>query len=266
MATVTPTAATGAAVYSLHTAQVTVGYALDVWGGTRRQIESLEAQAEALGLPARRRLSDADSQHRPGRDPGGLAARTGRGDAPPDLGADAAARDSAPAEQPGPDRAPRRAGAGDRGGAGADAAAAARAAARSAAPPACHAHRPLPERGKRRQLPDRLLPAAEAAAPEPARRSRLPAARRARRRGQRARGQRPDRRGDRQPPAADHAHRQRRQHGIGGLEAVRAGHEFLAGRRQRGAADIRWRHAEIQAAGRRRKRGCSRWPNTAVPC
>ena len=33
LATVTPTAATGAAVYSLHTAQVTVGYALDVWGG-----------------------------------------------------------------------------------------------------------------------------------------------------------------------------------------------------------------------------------------
>jgi outer membrane protein TolC len=31
----------------LHTAQVTVAYALDVWGGTRRQIESLEALAEA---------------------------------------------------------------------------------------------------------------------------------------------------------------------------------------------------------------------------
>ena len=29
----------GAAIYTLHTAQVTVAYALDVWGGTRRQIE-----------------------------------------------------------------------------------------------------------------------------------------------------------------------------------------------------------------------------------
>ena len=47
LATQTSNAATGASVYSLHTAQVTVAYALDVWGGTRRQIESLEALAEA---------------------------------------------------------------------------------------------------------------------------------------------------------------------------------------------------------------------------
>jgi len=39
-----------AEIYSLHTAQVTVAYALDAWGGTRRQIESLEAQAEALAF------------------------------------------------------------------------------------------------------------------------------------------------------------------------------------------------------------------------
>jgi NodT family efflux transporter outer membrane factor (OMF) lipoprotein len=45
-ATLDTNAASGAAIYTLHTAQVTVGYALDVWGGTRRQIESLEAQAE----------------------------------------------------------------------------------------------------------------------------------------------------------------------------------------------------------------------------
>jgi NodT family efflux transporter outer membrane factor (OMF) lipoprotein len=50
LATVTPTAATNASVFSLHTAQVTVAYTLDVWGGTRRQIESLEAQAEALAF------------------------------------------------------------------------------------------------------------------------------------------------------------------------------------------------------------------------
>ncbi|SPF32189.1 putative efflux pump outer membrane [Syntrophobacter sp. SbD1] len=37
--------ASGAYTYSLHTAQVTVAYTPDVFGGTRRQIESLEAQA-----------------------------------------------------------------------------------------------------------------------------------------------------------------------------------------------------------------------------
>src|SRR5438477_349753 len=46
-ATLASNAASGASVYSLHTAQVTVAYALDVWGGTRRQIESLEAMTEA---------------------------------------------------------------------------------------------------------------------------------------------------------------------------------------------------------------------------
>jgi NodT family efflux transporter outer membrane factor (OMF) lipoprotein len=50
LATLTSNAANGAEIYSLHTAQVTVSYALDVWGGTRRQIESLEAQAEALAF------------------------------------------------------------------------------------------------------------------------------------------------------------------------------------------------------------------------
>ena len=46
-ATLDTNAASGASIYSLHTAQVTVAYALDVWGGTRRQIESLEAMSEA---------------------------------------------------------------------------------------------------------------------------------------------------------------------------------------------------------------------------
>ena len=39
--------ASGAYTYSLHTAQVTVGYTPDVFGGTRRQIESLKAQADS---------------------------------------------------------------------------------------------------------------------------------------------------------------------------------------------------------------------------
>jgi NodT family efflux transporter outer membrane factor (OMF) lipoprotein len=39
--------ASGIYTYSLHTAQVTVAYAPDVFGGTRRQIESLKAQADS---------------------------------------------------------------------------------------------------------------------------------------------------------------------------------------------------------------------------
>ncbi len=39
--------ASGAYTYSLHTAQVTVAYTPDVFGGTRRQIESLKAQADS---------------------------------------------------------------------------------------------------------------------------------------------------------------------------------------------------------------------------
>src|SRR5208337_1654763 len=38
--------ANGNNVYSLHTAQVAVAYAPDVFGGTRRQVESLKAQAD----------------------------------------------------------------------------------------------------------------------------------------------------------------------------------------------------------------------------
>jgi NodT family efflux transporter outer membrane factor (OMF) lipoprotein len=43
-------AANNAETYALHTGQVTVAYVLDAWGGTRRQIETLEAQAEALAF------------------------------------------------------------------------------------------------------------------------------------------------------------------------------------------------------------------------
>jgi len=39
-------AASGSSVYSLHTAGVSVGYTLDAFGGTRRQLESLQAQAD----------------------------------------------------------------------------------------------------------------------------------------------------------------------------------------------------------------------------
>lgn len=39
-------AASGAAIYTLHTAQATVSFVPDVFGGTRRQIESAEAQAD----------------------------------------------------------------------------------------------------------------------------------------------------------------------------------------------------------------------------
>ncbi len=37
----------GATLFNLHTAQVNVGYTLDVFGGNRRQVESLDAQAES---------------------------------------------------------------------------------------------------------------------------------------------------------------------------------------------------------------------------
>ena len=43
---VTPVAASGSAFYSLYTGQVTVSYAPDVFGGTRREVESLAATAE----------------------------------------------------------------------------------------------------------------------------------------------------------------------------------------------------------------------------
>ena len=39
-------AATGADIYSLHTAQLTVAYVADVFGGVRRQVETAQAQAE----------------------------------------------------------------------------------------------------------------------------------------------------------------------------------------------------------------------------
>ncbi len=45
--TLASSAASGASYYNLHTAQVTVSYTPDVFGGNRRQVESLQAQAES---------------------------------------------------------------------------------------------------------------------------------------------------------------------------------------------------------------------------
>ena len=42
-----PATSTGATIYGLFTAGLTITYALDLWGGNRRQIESLDALAEA---------------------------------------------------------------------------------------------------------------------------------------------------------------------------------------------------------------------------
>src|SRR5436190_46282 len=39
--------ASGKSIYSVHTAQVSVGFDPDIWGGTRRLIESAESQAES---------------------------------------------------------------------------------------------------------------------------------------------------------------------------------------------------------------------------
>jgi NodT family efflux transporter outer membrane factor (OMF) lipoprotein len=46
--TISPTLTSGAPLFTLYTAQVSVSYTLDVWGGNRRQVESLKAQADAL--------------------------------------------------------------------------------------------------------------------------------------------------------------------------------------------------------------------------
>ena len=45
--TIAPTLSSGAAVYTLHTAQVSVGFVPDVFGANRRAVESLAAQEEA---------------------------------------------------------------------------------------------------------------------------------------------------------------------------------------------------------------------------
>jgi NodT family efflux transporter outer membrane factor (OMF) lipoprotein len=44
---VSPTLTSGEALFNLYTPQLTVSYVLDAWGSNRRQVESLQAQAEA---------------------------------------------------------------------------------------------------------------------------------------------------------------------------------------------------------------------------
>ena len=50
IATLRPNAASGADTYSLHTPQVSVSFVPDVFGGTRRAVESAQAQAEAAAF------------------------------------------------------------------------------------------------------------------------------------------------------------------------------------------------------------------------
>lgn len=45
--TISPTLTSGAPIYTLHTAQLTVSYAPDVFGLNRRQVESLKATEDA---------------------------------------------------------------------------------------------------------------------------------------------------------------------------------------------------------------------------
>ena len=60
----------GADIYSLHTAQVSVAFVPDVLGGTRRPIESAEAQAEAQAFQREAIYRHAVVQHRARGDPG----------------------------------------------------------------------------------------------------------------------------------------------------------------------------------------------------
>lgn len=46
LGSVSASSASGAALYNLHTAQVNIAYTLDVFGANRRQVESLQAQAD----------------------------------------------------------------------------------------------------------------------------------------------------------------------------------------------------------------------------
>jgi NodT family efflux transporter outer membrane factor (OMF) lipoprotein len=48
--TLAPTLSSGQPIYNLFTTQLSVGYTLDVFGGNRRQVESLEAQEDAQRL------------------------------------------------------------------------------------------------------------------------------------------------------------------------------------------------------------------------
>ena len=72
---------TVAPTFNLFTGQLNVSYSPDVFGGTRRSIESAGGAGGCPALPARSDLSDADLEHRGRRRAGSLAARPDRGDA-----------------------------------------------------------------------------------------------------------------------------------------------------------------------------------------
>ncbi|WP_376711661.1 MULTISPECIES: TolC family protein [Bradyrhizobium] len=72
-------------LYKLFNTSVSVSYALDLWGGTRRQLEALEAQADYQTFKTRGELPGADRQRQHGRNHRCLAARPDlrdRGDRP----------------------------------------------------------------------------------------------------------------------------------------------------------------------------------------
>ena len=50
LGTLTSNAASGAGLYNLHTMQLNISYAPDLFGGNRRQVESLQAQSDAQGF------------------------------------------------------------------------------------------------------------------------------------------------------------------------------------------------------------------------
>ena len=144
-------AASGAKIYSLHTAQVTVAYVADVWGGRdgRSKVaggagRNQAFQREGVYLTLTSNIALAAIQEASLR---GQIAATRRLIALQTQLLDILRRQNSA----GPDRAARRGGAGNRGRPGAAAAAAAGKAARPAAQPARRPHRPLPERGRRRQ-------------------------------------------------------------------------------------------------------------------
>ena len=66
--------------YNLYTAQLSLSYTPDVFGGTRRAVETAKAQEREHTLPARGDLSHLEQQRGGDRRAGGLAARPDRGD------------------------------------------------------------------------------------------------------------------------------------------------------------------------------------------
>ncbi len=210
---VTPVAASGNPYYSLYTAQVTVSYTPDVFGGTRRQIESLVASAEAQRFRARSHLSDLDVQRRRRGGAGGIVARADRGDRGNRQNRrlnhwTSCASSWRSARSPAPMWRRVEASLAQ---AQATAAAAAKAAG-GRARPVDRADRTVSEPGTGRKIRPRRTAIAARSAGEPAVEARRAAPRCALRRGRGACRQRRDRRRHRQSAAAIHPDRQPRRH------------------------------------------------------